>query len=334
MKSVLFVSALLSTLILNAQDNIKDFLRAGVDNAERFSESYIAPAAEASVYNLANGWYNSGKVKKTFHFEISVVANAAFVSDDKQNFELNVGDYSNISFPDGAQRKSVATIFGENNPDQLVIIEYDTGIATETAEIKLPQGLGDSNINFVPSAYLQGSLGLIKGFELKARFLPEIEYDGTKTKLYGAALQHEFTNWLKGADLLPVAISGLIGYTRIDASYDLDESSIAGAGQEISSEMNSWVFSAIASTKLPVINFYGGLGFVSGNATTALKGSYIIDAGPSQGIELIDPYAIKTSINGINATLGFKLKLSFFRLNAAYSFQEYQNFNIGLNFGY
>ena len=283
---------------------------------------------------MANGWYNSGEAKETLHFEVSFVANATFVSSDKQNFTLDVNDYNYITFPDGSQSKQIGTVFGENNPEQIVNVEYETDNGTETTQITLPQGLGGSNINFVPTAYLQGSLGLVKGFEVKARFLPEVDYEGAKTKFYGAALQHEFTSWIAGEKLLPIAISGLVGYNRIEGSYELEQTTVQGSNQTINSEMNSWMFSAIASTKLPVINFYAGLGYVSGNAKTYLEGSYTIDEGPLEGQTLVNPYSVNTEVGGVNATLGFKLKLAFFRLNASYSFQEYQNVNLGINFGY
>ncbi|HIB37823.1 DUF6588 family protein [Mesonia sp.] len=334
MKKLMMSLLAFAGLSVSAQDDIQNILRAGVEDATRFSESYIAPAAEASIYSLANGWYNSAEAKETLHFEVSVIANAALVGDDKQSFTLDVNDYNYITFPDGSQQKEIATVFGENNPEQTVIVEYETDNGTETTQITLPQGLGGSNINFVPTAYLQGSLGLVKGFEVKARFLPEVDYDGAKTKFYGAALQHEFTSWITGEKLLPIAISGLVGYNRIEASYELDQTTVQGVNQTINSEMNSWMFTAIASTKLPVINFYAGLGYVSGDATTYLEGSYTIDEGPLEGQTLVNPYSVTTEVGGVNATLGFKLKLAFFRLNASYSFQEYQNFNLGINFGY
>ncbi|SHJ05458.1 hypothetical protein SAMN04488096_107159 [Mesonia phycicola] len=328
-----FVFIVVSTV--QAQDNIQAILRAGVDDATKFSENYIAPASEAAIYSLANGWYNSAKAKETLHFEISVVANVGLVSEKNQSFNLNIDDYNYISFADGSQSKNVATVFGENNPDQIVIVEYETSNGTETTSFTLPQGLGGSNIDFFPTAYLQGSLGLGKGFEVKARFLPEVDYDGAKTKFYGGAIQHEFTSWLGVKKILPVAISGLIGYNRLEASYLLDDNSlIQGSNQKIKTEMNSWIYSAIVSTKLPVINFYAGLGYVTGDATSTLDGTYVIDEGPIQGEVLINPYTVTNNVSGLNATLGFKLKLAFFRLNASYSFQEYQNINLGLNFGY
>jgi len=334
MKKILFVIAFFGAFSLQAQDGIQDILRAGVSDATKFSKNYITPVSEAAIYNLANGWYNSGKAKKTLHFEISLVGNAAFVSEDKQSFNLNIDDYEFISFPDGSVSKEVATVFGENDPEQMVIVQYENDGNTETTQITLPQGLGGSNINFLPTVYVQASLGIVKGFEVKARFLPEVDFDGAKSKFYGGAIQHEFTSWFKNEELLPIGISALIGYNRLEGSYELDQDAITGTNQKIMTEMNSWLFTAIASTNLPVINFYAGLGYVSGDAKTTLKGDYLIDEGPLAGETLVNPYSVSNDVSGVNATLGFKLKLGFFRLNAAYSFQEYQNVNVGINFGY
>lgn len=334
MKKILFGVSLLLGGTLFAQDQIQDILRAGFEDATHFSKDYIAPVSDAAIYSMANGWYNSGKTKDLFHFEISIISNLSIVPDDKQNFTLNTNDYNYIQFPDGSTSKQVASILGHNNSDQVVQVEYQTEKGTETASIVLPQGLGDDNVNFVPTAYLQGSLGLIKGFEIKLRYFPEIDYDGAKTKFYGAALQHEFTSWLAGEDVFPVGISALIGYNRLEGSYDLESTQMSATGQQIDTEMNSWIFTAIVSTNLPVINFYGGLGYVNGDSTTRLKGVYTIDGGPLAGQTISNPYSVSSDVGGVNATLGTKLKLGFFRINASYSFQEYQNINLGINFGY
>ncbi len=334
MKKALFVLVFVFCGLVNAQDQIQDILRAGLDDATRFSKDYIAPVSDAAIYSMANGWYNSGKAKDLFHFEISIISNLSMVPDDKQNFTLNTNDYNYIQFPDGSTSKQVASILGHNDSEQVVVVEYETENGTETASIVLPQGLGDNNIDFVPTAYLQGSLGLIKGFEVKVRYLPEIDYDGVKTKFYGAALQHEFTSWLAGEDIFPVGISALIGYNRLEGSYNLDDAQVSAIGQRIDTEMNSWIFTTIVSTNLPVINFYGGLGYVKGDSTTQLEGTYTVDEGPLEGQTISNPYSVSSDVGGVNATLGTKLKLGFFRINASYSFQEYQNINLGINFGY
>ena len=65
-KKLMLGLAVLGSFSLQAQDEIQTILRAGVEDATRFSESYIAPAAGATIYSLANGWYNSGEAKKHY----------------------------------------------------------------------------------------------------------------------------------------------------------------------------------------------------------------------------------------------------------------------------
>src|SRR5690606_21182897 len=113
--------------------------------------------------------------------------------------------------------------------------------------------------NFIPTAFLQLSVGLIKGLEVKARFLPKINTDDVALGLYGVGLQYDFSKLLPADKILPVALSAVVGYTQLNATYDFTNSNIVdGSDQKIDVDMNVLTFQAIASTKLPIINFYGG----------------------------------------------------------------------------
>ena len=75
MRKILLGVSLLIGGSLFAQDQIQDILRAGFEDATRFSKDYIAPVSDAAIYSMANGWYNSGKAKDLFHFEFFIVSN-------------------------------------------------------------------------------------------------------------------------------------------------------------------------------------------------------------------------------------------------------------------
>lgn len=314
-----------------AQNGIEDLLAAGVEDAKRFSEGYFAPAAEGVMYALSNGWYNTAKGKKLGQFEIAIIGNASFVKDEHKQFELNVADYTYLRFEDGQQTQMVATALGENDPDIKMVIDYNNGT---TQEITLPQGIGSAGVNILPTAFIQASVGLIKGAEVKVRFLPKIDQEDVKVSLFGAGLQYEVTSLLPAEKIFPVRISAVIGYTSLKASYDFTGSSVVqGSNQRVETDVDSWLFSAVASTKLPVINFYAGLGFVSGNSTSSVLGTYRIQTGPFLNEELVDPYSVDNKISSVKATLGTKLTLGFFRLHADYSFQEFNNVSVGISFG-
>ena len=110
--------------------------------------------------------------------------------------------------------------------------EVSPGV-TVREEFELPAGLAAEGLNFVPSAFVQGSVGLIKGLEVKARFLPNINVDDdVEFGLLGAGLQYDFTKILPADKILPVALSAVIGYTKLDADYDLEDQGVfAGENQ-------------------------------------------------------------------------------------------------------
>jgi hypothetical protein len=123
MKNPLLILVVFISTPFFAQENLEDLLAAGIEDAKRFTTGYITPATEAMIYNTANGWVQTAKVKDPLKFEISIIANATFVSDENKSFSLNTADYNNLHFRDGSTVKDVATAFGENNPDIVVYAE-------------------------------------------------------------------------------------------------------------------------------------------------------------------------------------------------------------------
>ena len=337
MKKYIVLSLTLLTVSLsNAQENIDDLLAAGINDAKRFTTDYIAPASEGLVYGINNGWFNSGKAPHRFNFSVSLIGNASFIKDDKKTFVLNVADYENIRFEDNSPSKTVATALGHNDPDITVIVTYDDPIfGNQEAEVTLPTGIGSANINLIPTAFLQASFSPFKGTQLKARFFPKVQSEDAEIGLYGVGLQQEFTSWLPADKIFPVAISGLVAYTHLDGSYDFtDEGIVEGENQQVKTEVNTLLLELIVSTKLKVINFYGGVGYVNGKTTTDLLGTYRVSNGALFSEDIIDPFSIKQDVSGVRTTVGANLKVGFFSLNADYTIAEFDSASLGLNFSF
>lgn len=338
MKLKILIFSFIMPYFISAQNGVDDLLTAGVEDAQRFSQSYFAPATDAVVYGLSSGWFNTAKSKKFLRFEISAIGNLSFTDDKTQFFNLNENDYNNLKFDSGQNTQRVATSLGVNNPDVNMLINLEDPISGETSEVRLslPQGLASENINFVPTGFIQAGIGLGKGFEIKARFLPEVKTDDVDSKFYGFGLQNELTELIPFDKILPIRIAVLAGYSKYQGTFRFDDSDlVTGVNRRIASEAESWLFSAIVSTKLPVINFYGSLGYVKGDATTSLLGQYNLDTG-LDGIDsqpIIDPFSIRSDVSGARATVGFKLKLAFFRIHADYSFQEFNTASVGISLG-
>ena len=334
MKKVFFFLLLFIGFKGAAQQGLNQLLAAGIADAQRFTRSYIAPVSEGAMHSITNGWYNTANVRKPLRFEISLIGNASLVTDENRHFILHTSDYEAIQFEDGSLYQSVATALGQNDPDVNVIVEYDTPFGTQQESITLPDGFGEFEVNAIPNAFLQASIGVFKGTEIKGRFFPKINYDGAETSFYGGAVQHEFTSWIPGSDILPIAVAGIVAYTHLDASYDFTENEVVeGENQVLQTNMDTWLFSAIVSTKLPYVNFYGGLGYIKGKATTDVTGTYHVQSGILQNQTIEDPFGFENEISGIRANLGLSLSFGLFKLNADYSFQQYNNISFGLTFG-
>ncbi len=318
-----------------AQVDFNNILAAGLEDAERYTTDYLNPLSESVVYNMGTGWYNSADAKPLGGFEISIIGNITGFKNkqDKTAFVLDPNDYENLDFVENpGVAREVSTALGSISGVEVFVEEQVTGIR-ETFE--LPSGLSGEGVDFVPSGYIQASVGLIKGIEVKARFLPKMEYEDASIGLIGFGIQNDITKLLPADKVLPVAISAVIGYTNISGEYDLANADlIEGENQRIDASINSWVFSGVVSTKLPIINFYGGVGYVTGKSVTDVLGTYRVTEGPFTSETYTDPFSITKKVSGVTGTIGTKLKLGFFRLNAEYNLGEFNTATIGVNFGF
>lgn len=337
MKRIIIVIALcFSASVIKAQNDIGVLLTAGIEDAQRFANDYLAPGTNGLMHSMNANWFNSAKSKPLGGFEISVIASASIVKDEDKVFNLNTADYNNIQFVQGPNSQMIASVLGENDPSIFVEIQFDDPIfGSQTIALELPQGIGDESANLLPTAFLQGAVGLGKGIEIKARFIPEIESDDVNLSMYGVGLQLEFTDWLAASQLWPVAISGLAAYSHLEGAYDLTGSTgIEGENQRLENNIDTWLFQLIASTKLPIINFYGGLGFINGKSDSDLLGNYRVTNGALTSETIVDPFSVSNEVSSLRGTIGSKLKLGFFRLNAEYHFSEFNAFTLGVNFGF
>ena len=75
-KAVLLVMTCVYGLMSSAQNDIDVLLSAGVEDAQRFANDYLAPGTNGLMHSMNTNWFNSAKVKPFGGFEISVAANA------------------------------------------------------------------------------------------------------------------------------------------------------------------------------------------------------------------------------------------------------------------
>ena len=115
MRKIALLVVFCSISVATAQD-LNDLFIAGLADAERFANDYLAPVQEAGVYGISNNWYNSGEAKPLGGFEISIIGNITGFKnkDDKKSFVLDPNDYENLDFVDNpGQARLVSTALGD-----------------------------------------------------------------------------------------------------------------------------------------------------------------------------------------------------------------------------
>lgn len=317
------IAFILVTSGVSAQ-NLDALFESGLQDAQQFAQGYFNPAMQLGVHSLSGGWYNSGKSKKTLAFEVSLIGNVTTWSNKQERFLLNTASYANLNFADGAQEKYVATVLGDASTPVYAEEFLGDGLPSVRTDFDLPAGLRSEGIQFLPSAFLQASVGLIKGIEIKGRFLPSISTNDVSVSLLGGGVQFDVSEILPLDRVLPLGISFLLGYTKLNANYQIEPN------QSIESQIVSRNMSLILSTKLPVFNIYGGVGIIGGSSDLNLLGTYQV----SSGVTFIDPLALESDVSAIGLTLGAKLKLGFFRLNIDHSFSDFNTTRAGINIGF
>jgi hypothetical protein len=337
-KVYLFILFSLAGYVIQSQNDLDALLGAGVKNAERFANDYLKPGTNGIMHSMNANWFNTADAKPLGGFEISIITNASVIKNENKSFVMNIADYNSadydftVSFDDGVNSKSVSTALGENNPEIDILVESKL-IPGTTDRITLPSGIG-SDVNYLPTAFIQGALGLSRGLEVKARFLPKLKTDDIEGSMFGVGLQAEFTKWLPADKVLPVSLSGLVAFTNVDAKYNLTESSgLSGSNQRLENSTNTWLLQFIASTKLPIINFYGGIGYISGESKSDVLGVYNVSNSVISET-VTDPFSVSSKVSSVRGTIGTKLKLGFFRLNAEYHLSDFNALSVGINFGF
>lgn len=350
MKKLILVLICVFALSNNAkaQDGIENILFADLADANKLTEAFLSPAARGFTYGMNNGWYHTAKVHSLFGFDITIGGNVSLVPKESEKFDVNSLNLSNKITQNPS---TTPTVLGEDNAvtnafEVTIPANSDpninNGVHPELRRnFTMPNGYkNDLPLNGVPTPAVQISMGLPWQLEASLRFLPEVGNDETKGKLLGLGLKKEITSWFGPIEKLPLHVSILGAFTTMNVTSIIDDPSgndinITNGLAEL--KLNSYTIQAIASLNFPIINVYGGFGYVSGNSTLKLGGRYELQY--SDGLvnytrTLNDPLNLNYDVSGMRATLGARLSLGFFKVFGSYTLQEFNTANLGVAFSF
>jgi len=328
---------------VKAQDGrFDDFLRGGTEDANTIFNHYMTPFMKGMGYGFNNGWYNTAKPHETFGFDLTISLNAAIVPVADQSFEFLDAEYSNTRIASGPT--TLPTLMGGNSSTVLENYVDNQDIdpnappgETVVGQYDAPDGIADDIKAFtfnkvaVPSPIVQVGLGLVKGTEIKVRWLPTIQNQDFYFKYFGVGGMHSISQWIPVFKNIPVDISAFIGYTKIDAAYDIPEDNIQGSNQEARFSVNTFTYQALVSAHISVLTGYIGIGMDNFKTTFQMNGTYDIYPGTLPPLE--DPINLQQSGNGsFRTTFGARLKLAILTLHADYTIREYNTLTAGIGF--
>lgn len=341
-KFALTILMLTCVVTMKAQqdDGLESILYANIQDANKLTQAYLNPGMKGLIYGMNSGWYHTAKAHKTFGFDISIGLNASMVPSKDELFK-----FADLGLSSSTTSTSLtgATVAGTNTLEAPVTITAVIEGQTVSKTFNMPAGVKeDLPLNAVPTPSVQFTLGLPKQFDVMVRLVPEVGSDDVKGNLFGIGLKKEITSLFGVIEKLPLHISLLGAYTNMDVNYNIqNDSSIQGANQVATFNLNSYTVQAIASINFPIINFYGGIGYGAGTSDLKMLGTYVLEYEtgqpfPNDTVEktITDPINLDFEASGVRATVGTRLSLGFFKIFADYTIQEYNTVAAGIAFSF
>lgn len=338
---LLVTALLLQSPCFSQVDQLGTFMAAGKADAELLLEPYLTPAINAFGAALGAGWYNTAGTHKLGGFDITMTVNAAVVPKKYETFQIDNSKLSLLQLENPANNTS-PTIVGNNEPGPRLVYNF-TGYSGNA--FQMPEGV---NFNYIPTPMVQVGIGLIKGTEVMVRFLPKLSTRGNEIGLWGIGGKHDIKQWIPGLKHMPILqLSIMYGYTKLHTYInvkvtpdDINAGSLSGANsstwenQQIRMVTKSQTASLLVSANLPVVCFYGGVGFISTKTTLKAEGDYpsVYLDGVIPSIQaMVDPIDMEIGVKTkprLNA--GIRLKLAVITIHFDYTWANYSMMTAGL----
>lgn len=193
--------AIINVIISNAE--YKAGLAGFREDANYVYGNFSAVAIKTLAYTLSAGWVDDGQVRGTFpSFAIGVFGSLVNMPSSAKSFYLDNNKLKYIqlkSAVDGqGESRTIATIFGDPGMQAATFESKPRDFVGHPDQVEfIPKGFG---INYLPSSFLKGQLGIIKGTDFVFKFLPPLSFveGGYKTDagfLIGVGLAHDLGQW-------------------------------------------------------------------------------------------------------------------------------------------
>jgi hypothetical protein len=344
---------IISSVSFSQIDNV-DFLKSAPADGAKYLQAYVSPWANAFGAALNGGWYNTAKPHKLLGFDLTTSFNVGIVPTSADKFEI-----SSIGLSSSITGSGLApTISGPKTTGPAMACK--SGGVT-LASFNAPAGTA---WKYVPVPTVQIGLGLPFGTELKGRFIPKISIKDGDISLWGVGIVHSIIQYFPGNELLPFDVSLFAGYTKLQGNVPLGLKPDPSVAQNYTTPYNSVTsfndqklninisalnVSAIASLNLPVITFYGGIGYCKTKTEMKFIGNFptpvlVTPTLPATPYAEYNNTGVKTgkdfpkmnieNFSGMRANIGLRIKLAVVTIHADYTKAQYNVLSAGLGISF
>ena len=292
-----------------------------IDDAKALIEAYVSPLGNSLGAGLNNGWYNTAKPHKLGGFDLTLTANFVLIADNVKSFKIEDIVRGGMFNGEG----SSSTILGNNDGSLVELVFPDSTLNTN---IQLPNGL---DIPVLPLPMLQAGIGLMKGTEVNARYIPDIKFGKSgKVGVIGFGIKHDILQWLPIVDKVPIDLSIQAGYTKITSSIELiDPSGNIPTPSIVNLDIAATTINLLLSKKLLMFTPYVGVGYNSSETSFLVDGKYNFIDNQYIPVEALTEFEFETK-NNLRANIGFRFNITILALQANYTFSEYPTATLGL----
>lgn len=349
LSAMIIFSLLIISFNAYSQFNNTDFLRAGAQDGSKITEAYFTPWANALGAGLNGSWYNTAKPHKFGGFDLTLGANVGIVPSSAKTF-----DVSKIGLTEFTGTGMAPTVAGSGKDGPLLTGPSVPGLNPITFTTP-----GGSDWGYIPVPTLTAGIGLPLGTEVRVRYIPKITVSGGNISSWGVGLMHSIMQYIPGDKVLPFDVSLFGGYQRLQVNVPLDmqpdlskpqnysAAYLAGSfkNQNFGATVEAWDASLIGSLNLPIISFYGGLGYSKTSTILKLTGNFPLPTvNPAisttdyvyedTGVLKNFPTMNIKNFSGLRANAGFRLKFAVFTINADYTWSQYSVVSAGLGISF
>ncbi len=287
------------------------------------TEKYISPAAEASVYQAFGGWYTDVAPKDLFEVELALQYNMLIVPSRSRSFYVNEAELQNVSILGPQTSAQLPTALGNDN-----IVALQGTINGGVFEFDAPEGINNKTIKH---SQLQATVGLWKNTNVIVRYAPNLKINDANYQSYGVGVSHNLNQWIKPLKTSSYHLGVLFNYvsTSVDDTFNPVDLSL-GTINGILVNGETFGFSVLGSKSYKKFRFLTSLSLASSKFDYEVSGNgdFLL------GILNSSLARLNTSKVNFKGDVGVVYKLNDFSLSSMFTFGNYYNFNMGINYSF